>query len=135
MEDDEDQFAQLNKAINEIRETQNRHSNRLQKIEAKLLNDWNNINKLEADVENLKLEVSRNSDMAQKTMDKVDEMKDGMKLRDIQVTKTMRKQTKWLIITGAVAVIALVYGTIQNGTTASAISTLVTTLAKLGLVA
>ena len=137
----------IEEIIKRMETTLERHSERFVIIEGKLANDYKSIASLVNDVQMLKEASETNSKVISEVAKKVNEMdtsfkalteqmtkaQEGQELRDIVLKKQMSKHNKILIGTIIVAVTALVYATIQNGTLASAVTTILSLATKLGL--
>ena len=137
----------IEEIIKRMETTLERHSERFVIIEGKLANDYKSIASLVNDVQMLKEASETNSKVISEVAKKVNEMdtsfkalteqmtkaQEGQELRDIALKKQMSKHNKILIGTIIVAVTALVYATIQNGTLASAVTTILSLATKLGL--
>lgn len=143
----EGKMDNIDETIKRIETTLERHSERLVLMEGRLANDYKAITSLVADVKNLKAESEANSKVISGLAQKVNEMEKAFKdftesmtkaqesqeLRDIALKKQMGKHNKILIGAILVSITALIYATIQNGTIASAVTTILSLAAKLGL--
>ena len=127
-----------------IRDTLERHSQRLLTIEGKLASDYQNIMTLLKSVEQLKAASDANSQMTENLALKVQTLEDSFStfmeeingaeqerlLRDVGIKKSLSRQNKLLIFAIVLSSAALIYSTIQNGTTAGAVTTIMSILTK-----
>ena len=127
-----------------IRDTLERHSQRLLTIEGKLASDYQNIMTLLKSVEQLKAASDANSQMTENLALKVQTLEDSFStlieeinkaeqerlLRDVGIKKSLSRQNKLLIFAIVLSSAALIYSTIQNGTTAGAVATILSILTK-----
>lgn len=134
----------IDQVINRIENTLERHSERLTTIEGKLARDYQSIMSLLEDVKQLKQASENNSAITAKLVTKVQELdknftdfmnemkesEESRKLRDISLKKQLSRQNKLLIIAIILSTAALVYSTIQNGTTAGAVTTILSLMTK-----
>ncbi len=130
----------LERRLRTVEDTLERHSTKIMTIEGKLLNDYNNITTLLSDVRNLKEQGSLTQrklemleSMVSTFIDKVDKMASAQEARDSAVNRSLKRLSRLMVFAVLASLAAVVYATVKNGTTASAITTLVTTLGKLGL--
>lgn len=132
---------ELEQRIEKIENTLERHSDRLVNIEGKLANDYKSIMTLLDDVKNLREQnaitqkkVETLEEKVDKFITKLDRMDCDQKARDASTMKELKSQKRWLAAALIISLAAIIYSTVQNGTTASAITTLVGILTKVGLV-
>lgn len=137
-----------NEDIKRIEATLERHSERLLLIEGRLSNDYKAISSLVVDVKNLKTESENNSEVINQLAQKVNDMEtsfndftksmqkaqESQELRDIALKKQTGKHNKLLIGAIVLSIAALIYSTVQNGTIASAVTTILSLATKFGLV-
>jgi len=134
----------VDQVITRIENTLERHSERLTTIEGKLARDYQSIMSLLEDVKQLKEASQANSEITQNLVTKVQDLEKSfttfMKemrqaeqdrlLRDTGLKKQLSRQNKLLIIAIVLSSAALIYSTIQNGTTAGAVTTILSILSK-----
>lgn len=134
----------IEQVINRIQDTLERHSERLLAVEGKLAKDYQSIMSLLDDVKQLKQASENNSEITQKLVKKVQELDETFTtfmtemqkaeqdkaLRDAGLKKQLSRQNKLLIFAIVLSSAALVYSTIQNGTTAGAVTTILSLLTK-----
>lgn len=138
----------IDEVIKRIETTLERHSQRFVIIEGKLANDYQSISSLLKDVKNLKEAYETNSAVISELAQKVNDMEtsfndftksmqkaqESQELRDIALKKQTGKHNKLLIGAIVLSIAALIYSTVQNGTIASAVTTILSLATKLGLV-
>lgn len=132
---------ELEQRIEKIENTLERHSERLVTIEGKLANDYKSIMTLLEDVKSLREQnaltmrkVETLEEKVDKFLSKLERMETDQKARDASTMKELKSQKRWLCAALIISLAAIIYSTVQNGTTASAITTLVGILTKVGLV-
>ena len=137
----------IEQLIATIEATLKSHEDRISKVEGKLEKDYNSIMSLIEDVQQLKEASQANSEMTARLITKVAELETSFNafmekmqkveaeqdLKFIGIIKKLDKQNKLLWVAIAVAVGAIIYATIRDGSIASALTTVVGLLAKLGL--
>ena len=130
----------IDQRLDNIERTIERHSDRLATIEVKLANDYKSIMTLLDDVKNLREQnalTMRKVEALEEKVDtfiqKLDKLTEDQKARDASLSKTMKSLRNWMVVALVLSSAAIIYSTIQNGTTASAITTLVGILTKVGM--
>jgi chromosome segregation ATPase len=130
----------IDQRLDNIERTIERHSDRLATIEGKLANDYKSIMTLLDDVKNLREQnalTMRKVETLEEKVDtfiqKLDKLTEDQKARDASLSKTMKSLRNWMMVALVLSSAAIIYSTIQNGTTASAITTLVGILTKVGM--
>ena len=144
MRDDMDNIEQL---IATIEATLKSHEDRISKVEGKLEKDYTSIMALIEDVKQLKEASQANSEMTARLITKVAELETSFNafmekmqkleaeqdLKFVGIIKKLDKQNKLLWLAIAVAVGSIIYATIRDGNIASALTTVVGLLGRLGL--
>ena len=144
MRDDMDNIEQL---IATIEATLKSHEDRISKVEGKLEKDYTYIMSLIEDVQQLKEASQANSEMTARLITKVAELETSFNafmekmqkveaeqdLKFVGIIKKLDKQNKLLWLAIAVAVGSIIYATIRDGNIASALTTVVGLLGRLGL--
>lgn len=142
-----DDMDNIDQRIETIEKTLERHSERLLTVERKLEKDYTAIMALIEDVKQLKEASQANSEMTAKLITKVAELEksftDFMEkvqtfeaaqdLKYVGIMKQLSKQSKLLWLAIAVAAGSIIYATIRDGNIASALTTVVGLLGRLGL--
>ena len=137
----------IEQLIATIEATLRQHEDRISKVEGKLEKDYTSIMSLIEDVQQLKEASQANSEMTARLITKVAELETSFNafmekmqkveaeqdLKFIGIIKKLDKQNKLLWVAIAVAVGSIIYATIRDGNIASALTTVVGLLAKLGL--
>ena len=144
MREDMDNIEQL---ITTIEATLRSHEDRISKVEGKLEKDYTSIMSLIEDVKQLKEASQANSEMTARLITKVAELETSFNafmekmqkleaeqdLKFVGIIKKLDKQNKLLWLAIAVAVGSIIYATIRDGNIASALTTVVGLLGRLGL--
>ena len=144
MREDMDNIEQL---ITTIEATLRSHEDRISKVEGKLEKDYTSIMSLIEDVKQLKEASQANSEMTARLITKVAELETSFNtfmeevaqfeaaqdLKYVGIIKKLDKQNKLLWVAIAVAVGSIIYATIRDGNIASALTTVVGLLGRLGL--
>ena len=144
MREDMDNIEQL---ITTIEATLRSHEDRISKVEGKLEKDYTYIMSLIEDVRQLKEASQANSEMTARLITKVAELETSFNafmekmqkleaeqdLKFVGIMKKLDKQNKLLWLAIAVAVGSIIYATIRDGNIASALTTVVGLLGRLGL--
>ena len=137
----------IEQLIATIEATLKSHEDRISKVEGKLEKDYNSIMSLIEDVQQLKEASQANSEMTARLITKVAELETSFKtfmeevaqfeaaqdLKYVGIIKKLDKQNKLLWVAIAVAVGSVIYATIRDGNIASALTTVVGLLTRLGL--
>ena len=137
----------IDQRIEKIENTLERHSERLLKVESKLEKDYTAIMALIEDVKALKAASQANSEMTARLISKVQELdtafndfmervqkyEESNDLKYVGIIKKLDKQNKLLWAAIVIAVGSVIYATIRDGNIASALTAVVSVLAKLGL--
>lgn len=137
----------IEQLIATIEATLKSHEDRISKVEGKLEKDYASIMSLIEDVQQLKEASQANSELTARLITKVAELETSFNafmekmqkveaeqdLKFIGIIKKLDKQNKLLWLAIAVAVGSIIYATIRDGNIASALTTVVGLLAKLGL--
>ena len=137
----------IEQLIATIEATLKSHEDRISKVEGKLEKDYTYIMSLIEDVRQLKEASQANSEMTARLITKVAELETSFNafmekmqkleaeqdLKFVGIIKKLDKQNKLLWLAIAVAVGSVIYATIRDGNIASALTTVVGLLAKLGL--
>lgn len=144
MRNNMDNIEQL---IATIEATLRSHEDRISKVEGKLEKDYTSIMSLIEDVQQLKEASQANSEMTARLITKVAELETSFNafmekmqkveaeqdLKFVGIIKKLDKQNKLLWLAIAVAVGSIIYATIRDGNIASALTTVVGLLGRLGL--
>ena len=137
----------IEQLITTIEATLRSHEDRISKVEGKLEKDYTSIMSLIEDVQQLKEASQANSEMTARLITKVAELETSFNafmekmqkleaeqdLKFVGIMKKLDKQNKLLWLAIAVAVGSIIYATIRDGNIASALTTVVGLLGRLGL--
>ena len=137
----------IEQLIATIEATLKSHEDRISKVEGKLEKDYTYIMSLIEDVRQLKEASQANSEMTARLITKVAELETSFNafmekmqkveaeqdLKFVGIIKKLDKQNKLLWLAIAVAVGSIIYATIRDGNIASALTTVVGLLGRLGL--
>lgn len=146
-----DELEELKTRMTRVENTLERHSERFVNIEGKLANDYKAIQSLQNDVKALMCSMENNSKLMKEAMKKMADLESMVEtfiaqLEEIKRTteeykalaaetrKDLKKNRNALKILAVVSIASLLYSTIQNGTTVSAITSIATALKALGLI-